>query len=67
MELNSGSLNSGFSIRKIDGFHDIKSRSPLNGKYYLLGPGQHFPGDAPEVIINSVPTSTQVSIRVNVN
>ena len=66
MGLDPGSLNGGFNVRKIDGISDMQPRSPLSGNDYFRGPGQHLPGGAPEVVINSVPTSTPVTIGVNV-
>ncbi|WP_242607434.1 RHS repeat domain-containing protein, partial [Enterobacter hormaechei] len=67
MGLYPGSLSEGFNIRKIGGISNMQPRSPLSGNDYFLGPGQHLPGGAPEMVINSVPTSTPVAIRVNVN
>lgn len=67
MGLNPGTLSDGFNIRKTDGISNIQSRSPLSGNDYFLGPGKHLPGGAPEVVINSVPTSISVTIQVNVN
>lgn len=32
------------------------TRSPLEGNQYLLGPGSHLPGGAPEIVIESIPT-----------
>ncbi|TDB43265.1 type IV secretion protein Rhs [Photorhabdus khanii subsp. guanajuatensis] len=66
MGLNLGSLKDGFNIRKIEGITNMQPRSPLSGNDYFLGPGQHLPGGAPEMVINSVPTSTPVMLRVNV-
>lgn len=45
----------------------MQPRSPLNGNDYFLGPGQHLHGGAPEMVINSVATSTPVAIRVSIN
>ncbi|EBS7635149.1 DUF4150 domain-containing protein [Salmonella enterica] len=67
MGLYPGSLSDGFNIRKVDGISNMQPRSPLSGNDYFLGPGQHLPGGAPEMVINSIPTSTPVTIRVNVN
>ncbi|HFT7228347.1 RHS repeat-associated core domain-containing protein [Enterobacter chengduensis] len=67
MGLYPGSLSDGFKIRKIDGISNMQPRSPLSGNDYFLGPGQHLPGGAPEMVINSVPTTTPVTIRVNAN
>ncbi|WP_205534255.1 RHS repeat domain-containing protein, partial [Pectobacterium brasiliense] len=66
MGLNPGSLKDGFNVRKIEGITNMQPRSPLGGNDYFLGPGQHLPGGAPEMVINSVPTSTPVMLRVNV-
>ena len=67
MGLSTGSLSDGFNIRKIDGVSNMQPRSPLSGNDYFLGPGQHLPGGAPEMVINSMSTSTPITIRVNVN
>ncbi|WP_275540918.1 RHS repeat domain-containing protein, partial [Citrobacter europaeus] len=67
MGLYPGSLSDGFNIRRVDGISNMQPRSPLSGNDYFLGPGQHLPGGAPEMVINSVPTSASVTIRVNVN
>ncbi|WP_330986329.1 MULTISPECIES: type IV secretion protein Rhs [Enterobacterales] len=67
MGLAPDSLSGGFNIRKIDGISDMQPRSPLGGNDYFLGPGQHLPGGAPEVVINPVSPSAPVTIGVNVN
>jgi RHS repeat-associated protein len=66
MGLDPGSLQDGFNIRKIEGISGMHPRSPLSGNSYFLGPGQHLPGGAPEMVINSIPTSTPILLRVNV-
>ena len=66
MGLFPGSLNEGFNIRKIEGITDMQPRSPLSGNDYFLGSGQHLPGGAPEMVINSVPTSIPIQLKVNV-
>ncbi|SET59537.1 hypothetical protein SAMN02583745_02825 [Thorsellia anophelis DSM 18579] len=66
MGLNSGSLNEGFNIRQIEGITDMRPRSPLEGNDYFLGPRQHLPGGAPEMVINSISTSTPILLKVNV-
>ncbi|WP_249126436.1 RHS repeat-associated core domain-containing protein, partial [Aeromonas popoffii] len=66
MGLNPGSLSEGFNVRRIDGISEMNPRSPLSGNDYFKGPGQHLPGGAPELVIDSVPTSTPVFLRVKV-
>ncbi|MEQ9918926.1 type IV secretion protein Rhs [Pectobacterium aroidearum] len=66
MGLNPGSLKDGFNVRKIEGITNMQPRSPLGGNEHFLNPGQHLPGGAPEMVINSVPTSAPVMLRVNV-
>jgi len=34
----------------------MSPRSPLEGNQYFLGPGNHLPGGAPEMVIHSIPT-----------
>ena len=66
MGLNPGSLGEGFNIRRVDGISNMQPRSPLSGNDYFLGPGQHLPGGAPELVINSISTSTPVAIGVKI-
>ncbi|WOX04034.1 hypothetical protein [Microbulbifer pacificus] len=55
--LTPGTLNDGFKVRKIENVIDRMSRSPLEGNEYFLGPGNHLPGGAPEIVIDSIPTT----------
>ncbi|MNR54615.1 hypothetical protein D3C85_1748340 [compost metagenome] len=66
MGLNPGSLLEGFNVREIKGINSMTPRSPLSGNDYFKGPGQHLPGGAPELVIDSVPTSTSIMLRVKV-
>ena len=66
MGLNPGSLSEGFNVREIKGINSMSPRSPLSGNDYFKGPGQHLPGGAPELVIDSVPTSTPIMLRVKV-
>jgi len=54
--LERGSLQEGFKIRQIDNIIDKICRSPLEGNQYFQGAGNHLPGGAPEIVINSIPT-----------
>ncbi|MDN3639400.1 hypothetical protein QWY82_11345 [Simiduia curdlanivorans] len=54
--LEPGTLKEGFKIRKVDNIADKMTRSPLEGNQYFLGPGNHLPGGAPEIVIESIPT-----------
>lgn len=44
----------------------MSPRSPLSENNYFKGPGQHIPGGAPELVIDYVPTSTSIMLRVKV-
>ena len=56
MGLVPGSLKDGFKVRQVNGIRDMSPRSPLEGNQYFLGPGNHLPGGAPEMVIHSIPT-----------
>ena len=56
MGLVPGSLQDGFKVRQINGLQNLEPRSPMEGNQYFLGPGNHLPGGAPEMVVNSVPT-----------
>ncbi len=70
MGLYKDSLAGGFKVRKISGIRDLEPRSPLSGNDYFKGPGQHLPGGAPEMVINSQPTTdnsvVNTILKVNV-
>ncbi|MDC9590586.1 hypothetical protein PSI23_15145 [Xenorhabdus sp. XENO-10] len=68
MGLTEDSLLGGFNIRKIEGIRDMNPHSPMPaiGNVNFLGSRQHLPGGAPEMVINSVPTSTTPILKVNV-
>nr|WP_174248212.1 RHS repeat-associated core domain-containing protein [Pseudomonas chlororaphis] len=55
--LEQGSLQNGFKIRKVDGIKERMPRSPLAGNDKFEGPGNHLPGGAPEMVIDSIPTT----------
>ncbi|WP_207389162.1 hypothetical protein [Marinobacter halodurans] len=54
--LERGALQEGFKIRQVDNVVDRMTRSPMEGNQYFLGPGNHLPGGAPEMVIDSIPT-----------
>jgi hypothetical protein len=56
MGLVPGTLQNGFTVRKITGLLDLQPMSPLSGNPYFLGAGNHLPGGAPEMVINSIST-----------
>ena len=62
MGLKPGSLQNGFKVREISDITSMNPRSPLEGNEYFLGPGQHLPNGAPEMVINSVPTIDNESV-----
>ncbi|MDE9545336.1 hypothetical protein [Xenorhabdus bovienii] len=68
MGLTPNSLMEGFSVRKVEGIRNMNPRSPMEivGNEKFLGSGQHLPGGAPEMVINSIPTSTTPILKVNV-
>lgn len=53
-------------MREIKGINSMSPRSPLSGNNYFKGSGQHLPGGAPELVIDSVPTSTSIMLIVKV-
>lgn len=55
--LEDGSLQNGFKIRQVDNIADRMPRSPMEGNKYFLGPGNHLPGGAPEMVVESLPTT----------
>ena len=55
--LERGTLQSGFKVRQVDNIVDRMPRSPLEGNQYFLGAGNHLPGGAPEMVIDSIPTA----------
>ena len=66
MGLKPDSLSEGFNIRRVEGISEMNPRSPLEGNQYFLGPGNYLPGGAPEMVINSIPSSTSPMLKVNV-
>ncbi|MDC9598603.1 hypothetical protein [Xenorhabdus anantnagensis] len=66
--LTTDSLLGGFNIRKVEGIRNMNPRSPtdITGNKNFLGLGQHLPGGAPEMVINSIPTSATPILKLNV-
>lgn len=58
-----GTLKEGFKVRRIQGLKTTMPRSPLEGNQYFLGKGNHLPGGAPELVIDSVPTADSKNVR----
>lgn len=56
MGLEPGSLKDGFKIRKVTDINSMAPRSPMEGNSLFQGPGNHLPGGAPEMVIDSIPT-----------
>ena len=54
--LEPGSLQEGFKVRKVENIKTRRPRSPMEGNDYFLGPGNHLPGGAPEMVVDSIPT-----------
>lgn len=61
--LEPGSLQKGFKIREVDNIVDRMPRSPMEGNDYFLGPGNHLPGGAPEMVIESIPTKDVPGVK----
>ncbi|MCX8474598.1 MAG: LysM peptidoglycan-binding domain-containing protein [Sphingomonas sp.] len=56
MGLVPGALQGGFKVRQVTGLQASNPYSPMTGNQYFLGAGNHLPGGAPEMVINSIPT-----------
>lgn len=54
--LEPGSLQGGFKVRQIDNIRTRRPRSPMEGNRFFLGAGNHLPGGAPEMVIDSIST-----------
>jgi len=54
--LEPGSLQGGFKIRQVDNIKGRSPRSPMEGNRFFLGAGNHLPGGAPEMVVDSIPT-----------
>lgn len=55
--LEKVALQEGIKIRRVDNIVDRMTRSPMEGDQYFLGPSNHLPGGAPEMVIDSIPTA----------
>jgi hypothetical protein len=68
--LEPGSLQDGFKIRQVNDIGLRAPRSPMEGNRFFLGAGNHLPGGAPEMVVDSIPTidgngvSTLTEIKV---
>ena len=67
MGLKPGSLQEGFKVRQVNGITDLAPQSPLTGNSFFLGPGNHLPGGAPEMVINSIPTTDSEAVQTILN
>jgi hypothetical protein len=56
MGLVPGALQDGFKVRQVTGVRNLQPLSPMEGNQYFQGAGNHLPGGAPEMVINSIPT-----------
>ncbi|KPY45910.1 filamentous hemagglutinin [Pseudomonas savastanoi pv. retacarpa] len=63
MGLEQGSMASGFKVRQVDGITEMSPNSPLQGNEYFQGAGQHLPGGAPEMVIDSIPTIDSAKVK----
>jgi hypothetical protein len=58
-----GSLQDGFKVRQIIGVQQMLPRSPMTGNQYFQGAGNHLPGGAPEMVIDSIPTIDNQAVK----
>lgn len=56
MGLNPGSLQDGFQVRQVTSITDMAPRSPMEGNSFFLGPGNHLPNGAPEMVVSPIST-----------
>lgn len=61
--LERGALQEGFKIRQVDNIVDQMTRSPMEGNQFFRGPGNHLPGGAPEMVIDSIPTVDTSNVK----
>ncbi|WP_167359967.1 hypothetical protein [Pseudomonas cannabina] len=47
----------------MDGITEMSPNSPLQGNEYFQGSGQHLPGGAPEMVIESNPTVDSAKVK----
>ncbi|MTV41477.1 type IV secretion protein Rhs [Duganella radicis] len=70
MGLVPGTLQGGFKIRQVTGIQGMFANSPMEGNQFFLGAGNHLPGGAPEMVIQSIPTvdnhAVQTILKVKV-
>ena len=52
-----GGLGDSFRLTEVTGLFRRNPRSPLKGNALFLGPGQGLPNGAPELVVDSIPTS----------
>ncbi len=62
MGLEPGALLEGFKVRRVNEIQSLNPTSPLKGNDYFLGPGNHLPGGAPEMVVNSIPTTDNINV-----
>jgi len=67
MGLIPGTLKDGFKVRQVTEITEISPRSPLEGNQYFLGAGNHLPGGAPEMVIDSIPTADNEFVKTLLN
>jgi RHS repeat-associated protein len=60
--LEPDSLQEGFKVRQVDDLLKRNPRSPMEGYRFFLGAGNHLPGGAPEMVIDSIPTEDEVGV-----
>ena len=67
MGLEPGTLQNGFKVRQVTGIRASNPSSPLEGNRFFRGGGQHLPGGAPEMVINSIPTIDNSAVTTILN
>jgi hypothetical protein len=63
MGLVPGTLQNGFKVRQVMGLQTLQPSSPMSGNAFFLGPGNHLPSGAPEMVIESIPTIDNANVK----
>ncbi|MGN7985008.1 hypothetical protein [Burkholderia sp. 22313] len=54
-------------MRQVNGLQNLEPRSPMEGNQFFRGPGNHLPGGAPEMVVNSIPTTDNDYVKTLVD
>ena len=63
MGLNPGSLQGEFKIRQVSDIKNKMPNSPMEGNDYFRGAGNHLPGGHPEMVIKSISTKDNNTVK----